>query len=291
MGGRMPEAKRDDAAEARRRRWRRRKIVLGLAALVAAAGLVVFRRPVFRQNFGVVDAGRVYRSAQPGEAVWKAVDGLELGSVLNLRGGSFSDPFYREEVREAGERGIDFYDLPMSATKRPPRRDLLRLIDLFRGCRYPLLIHCKSGADRTGLASALYLMVRRGVGPEEALGAFSLEFGHVPLFGPEHLHEPIEEYGLWLKREGLPHSAGRFRDWVARLYRDPGPGSGSVAPPLRAGPRVPMASRAGVDRGRDQPARAGSQEAASRAGAEAPAPSSVSTTRDATSHSSGISRR
>ena len=55
-----------------------------------------------------------------------------------------------------------YYDLPLSATRRPTRRELLQLIDLLETCSYPLLIHCKSGADRTGLASALYRLVRRG---------------------------------------------------------------------------------------------------------------------------------
>ena len=65
----------------------------------------------------------------------------------------------------ARDQGLEFYDLPMSACRRPTRRELLVLLDLFEHCRYPLLIHCKSGSDRTGLASALYLMSRRGEPP------------------------------------------------------------------------------------------------------------------------------
>ena len=78
-------------------------------------------------------------------------------------------------------------------------RELLVLLDLFEHCRYPLLIHCKSGSDRTGLASALYLMSRRGEPPGWAVRGFTLKHGHVPLFGPEHLHEPFREYEAWLK--------------------------------------------------------------------------------------------
>ena len=92
-----------------------------------------------------------------------------------------------------------------SAPRGAPRgASCSRLLDLFDSCRYPLLIHCKSGADRTGLASGLYLMARRGVPPGEALRAFSVLHGHFPIGGPEHLHEPIEEYAAWLRTGAWP---------------------------------------------------------------------------------------
>src|SRR4051794_5957964 len=133
-----------------------------------------------------------------------------LASILNLRGGSSQDHWYAAEVRATGERGIDFYDLPMSATRRPRRRELLILLDLFERCRYPLLIHCKSGSDRTGLATALYLMTRKNEPPDQALRAFALDYGHVPLFGPKHLHEPLQEYSAWLESHDLAHTPERF---------------------------------------------------------------------------------
>ena len=39
---------------------------------------------------------------------------------------------------------MTFFDLPLSATTRPGRSDLLRLIDVLDRCPYPLLIHCKA---------------------------------------------------------------------------------------------------------------------------------------------------
>lgn len=255
--------------------------------------LWIFRGPIFWGNFAVVDPGRVYRSAQPGEELEATIETYRLATILNLRAGSFGDRFYRREVQACERLGLDFYDLPLSATRRPSRRELLRLIDLLEHCRYPLLIHCKSGADRTGLVSALYRMVRLGIGPEEALGEFSLANGHVPLFGPEKLHEPFHEYADWLRRQGQPHTPERFREWVAGVYRD---GEATLdpdaLPPLPTGPRYRYQYAA-------QPARAGSQAQEARrlgrdregvAGDE-PASSRVSTTSEATIHSSGTSRR
>jgi hypothetical protein len=123
----------------------------------------------------------------------------------------------------------------MSATRRPQRRELLTLLDLFEHCSYPLLIHCKSGSDRTGLATALYLMSRKAVAPERALRAFALTYGHIPLFGPEHLHEPLDEYAAWLKDRGQIHSSAHLRFWVEQVY-EPASVHRDV-PVLQPGPR------------------------------------------------------
>ncbi|WZP00723.1 tyrosine-protein phosphatase [Isosphaeraceae bacterium EP7] len=220
-----------------RRRWLAG--VGGLILLIAAAVTVVGYRPIFLGNFGVVDPGVVYRSAQPmGRARWEGlVAERGIASVLNLRGGSRGDAWYVDEVDTTRAAGVDLYDLPMGATRRPSREELLTMVDVLERCRYPLLIHCKSGSDRTGLASALYLMVRRGVPPELASESFTVKYGHVPLGGTQRLHEPIDEYAAWLARNGLAHSAGRFKDWITTGYRSPGEEIGPLFRPLDPGSR------------------------------------------------------
>jgi protein tyrosine phosphatase (PTP) superfamily phosphohydrolase (DUF442 family) len=219
----------------------RSRFPVGQAAVVAVAicalGLLwEFRRPWFQGNLGVVDPGKVMRSAQPTSQLPTWVRDFQIKSILNLRGGSPADWWYDAEVRIAEESGLAYYDLPLSATRRPTRRELLVLIDILERCPYPLLIHCKSGADRTGLASALYLMLARAEPPDQAEGAFSIEFGHVPLGGTEHLHEPLREYAAWLKANRLPHTAERFRSWVKKDYRAADP---PADPPVwQTGPRA-----------------------------------------------------
>jgi hypothetical protein len=187
--------------------------------LLALAACWVFRRPWFQGNLAIVDPGRVIRSAQPTTQLGRWIHDYQIRSILNLRGGSLEDWWYALEVKTARDWGVSFRDLPLIATRRPRRRELLALIDILDSCPYPLLIHCKSGADRTGLASAIYLLVRRGEPPKQALRAFSVEFGHVPIGGTEHLHEPLEEYAAWLKSQRLPHTPSRFRSWVENHYR------------------------------------------------------------------------
>jgi hypothetical protein len=208
------------------------------AGLVLAGSISlcwVFWRPWFEGNLGVVDPHRVIRSAQPTSQLGRWIDEFHLRAVLNLRGGSKADWWYESEVATVKAHAVSFYDLPLAATRRPTRRELLVLIDVLEHCPYPLLIHCKSGADRTGLASALYLMIKRDQPPEIAEKAFTLDYGHIPFLGTEHLHEPLREYASWLKERGLTHSPQQFRAWVKSDYRSADP---HIDPPLwPEGPR------------------------------------------------------
>ncbi len=224
-------------------RRRRRRIAVELALLLVVGALTVWtlRRPLFQGNYGVVDAGHVYRFAQPQPSDWpRLLKEVKPASVINLRGGSMKDPWYAAEAALAA-RGVDVYELTMSARARPRRFELLSLLDLFDRCRYPLLIHCKAGADRTGLASGLYRMYRLGEPPEIARGALTIAHGHVPITGTEHMHEPFIEYQAWLKAQGVEHTSERLRAWVANDYHDPN--QQTKFRPLQPLPRVEEVAR------------------------------------------------
>ena len=212
--------------------------VLALTLAVGATPAWVLLRPVLSSNLGIVDPGRVIRAAQPTSRLEAIIKEHHLASILNLRGGSARDWWYTAEVQTAEKSGVAFFDVPLSATRRPSRRDLLVLIDLFDHCTYPLLIHCKAGADRTGLASAIYLMTQRCEPPRQAGRSFSIYHSHLPVFGTERLHEPLDEYAAWLEENRLQHTPARFRDWVRNEYRSDDP---AVDPDLVVpGPRKPL---------------------------------------------------
>ena len=236
---------RTDQSNGQRRRWVRRGIALGVLLVSASAFAAYFHRPLFQGNLGVVDEGVLYRSAQPKGDVLALIRAHQLGSIVNLRGGKDTDDWYAAEVEATRKAGIDFFDLPMSAVRRPSRRELLVLLDMLDRCQYPLLVHCKSGSDRTGLVAVLYLMYRKGEPPERALGAFSLAYGHIPLLGPERLHEPFDEYAAWLAEHRLTHTPDRLVGWLKHDYRADDP---LVAiDPVRSGPRAPRQAARAVE--------------------------------------------
>ncbi|MFT4151866.1 MAG: tyrosine-protein phosphatase [Paracoccaceae bacterium] len=141
-------------------------------------------------NFHTVLAGEVYRSAQPSAKEldeWTRAHGIR--SVLNLRGAS-DQPWYRDEVAAAGRLGLTHADFAMRASQVLTESRARELIALMQSLPKPLLIHCQHGADRTGLAAALYLAAA-GRGEAAAEGQISFRYGHVSL--PVSAAWPMDE--------------------------------------------------------------------------------------------------
>jgi len=133
-------------------------------------------------NFHAVIPGEIYRAAQPAPADlrrWATDHGVR--SVLNLRGTHEDADWYREEAATAADLGIVLADFPLSARQNPGPDRMAALIALMRRLPKPLLIHCQGGADRTGLASALYVAAIAKAGEQAAERQLSFAFGHVSL--------------------------------------------------------------------------------------------------------------
>src|SRR5262249_56732310 len=101
--------------------------------------------------------------------------------------------------REACEAlGLALHTVNIRGRQAPRKSDLLALLDLFSSIEYPVLIHCKSGADRTGFICAVYLMAIEGRGPKEASKQLSWYYGHWRSSRAGILDEVIDAY----RREG-----------------------------------------------------------------------------------------
>ncbi len=136
---------------------------------------------VFRlawSNFAPVVPGRLYRSNHPTPGrLARQARRYGLRTVINLRGeaGNGSDALSREA---AARLGLAFIDLALESRGVPQAVRVLRLMEVYRTMAEPALIHCKSGADRTGLAAGIFLLAE-GRSADEALAQLSLRFGHV----------------------------------------------------------------------------------------------------------------
>lgn len=166
-----------------RRMLRRAAVTLVVAAIVAIS--VVGGWAAYLQlsgNVHAVEAGEVYRSntLSPTQLA-EVLAGNGIRTVLNLRGAEPQSYWYRQEQSVVQQAGATLVDLKMSATQEPPDGLVLQLIEIMRTAPRPLLIHCKAGADRTGLASALYELLIAHKAPDEAAGQLSFWYGHLPL--------------------------------------------------------------------------------------------------------------
>ena len=132
-------------------------------------------------NFHEVLPAELYRSAQPSAAdVASYARQYGIKSIVNLRGES-SEDWYLREIEAANRGGIAHFDFRLSASKRVSPRQARQLIALLQTAPKPILIHCQAGADRTGLASMLYLQQIAGIDEEIAERQLSVRYGHIGL--------------------------------------------------------------------------------------------------------------
>ena len=109
-------------------------------------------------NFHLVVANELYRSAQPTTfdiARYQKIYGIK--TIINLRGENRGSSWYDAEITEAKQLGITHVDFRMSARRELTQAEAADLIGILKRAEKPILIHCKAGADRSGLAAALYV--------------------------------------------------------------------------------------------------------------------------------------
>lgn len=157
------------------------KIAAAAAGLLSASIGGYWGILQYESNFHTVSPGVLYRSAQPGKAELKAaVSEYGIRSVLNLRGANAGSPWYDDEIAAAGELGLAHFDYPLSARRFVTSTQIAEILEIVRRAPKPLLIHCKSGADRAGLVAALYRYAEAGASAEAADRELSLIYGHFP---------------------------------------------------------------------------------------------------------------
>lgn len=162
--------------------WRRAAKTLVGAAIGVAAGMALWAGYLqLTGNIHEVEPGVLYRSAQLApERLDSVIRGRHIRTVLNLRGAFPGTPWYEAEVASVRDAGAQLISLPMSATTQPDAALLASLVQTLRTAPRPILIHCNSGSDRTGLASALFELLEEGKPAAEADAQLSFRYGHFP---------------------------------------------------------------------------------------------------------------
>lgn len=107
----------------------------------------------------------------------------KIKSILNLRKTrkAHNKSWYINELKIAKELDVVHYDYPIGDREEASMEEMEKLVNIIKDAPKPILIHCKAGADRTSLASALYLHAIKG--DKEAEKQISVIYGHFPWFG------------------------------------------------------------------------------------------------------------
>jgi protein tyrosine/serine phosphatase len=167
-------------------------------------------------NFHVVVHGCVYRSGQLGpESLEECIAHKGIRSVINLRGANPGDDWYEQERAVAGRHGLRFYDLPVDS-QCPTPLELRQLLGVLEPCPKPVLIHCQSGIDRSGIVAAICVLLLDESGSlTEAHAHLGWRYGHLPWCENALVQEKfLAGYQNWLTDCGQTHACGRFREWL-----------------------------------------------------------------------------
>lgn len=161
-----------------------KKLFLALAILLILTFGISETRGVLH-NFHTVEAGSLYRSAQlsPGtleEMIYK----YKIKTVINLQGAHPDDAWYIDEKEVLDRLAVDLVDIPMRSERIPTHEELTSLFEAYDHSPRPMLIHCNSGSDRTGEASAIYEIEYMKKTKEEAMEMLSPFYFHLSFLVP-----------------------------------------------------------------------------------------------------------
>lgn len=203
------------------RRWQRRwkdgwsgHLDTPRARRNATIDMLVFDHGLIRtlwRNESQVAPG-VWRSNQPDPRAIRALAARGIRAIVNLRGATEYGS-YLLEADACRAAGIELVDLKFSSRSLPSRADVLALDALFDRLPRPFLLHCKSGADRSGFVAALYLLLREGASPATALRQLSWRFLHLGGGETGILSFMIARYAADAAQTPMS-----FRDWVESRY-------------------------------------------------------------------------
>lgn len=200
------------------RRWQR----LAWIGLLVFMGLAAFayRYSTFRitKNFYAVEEGKFYRSAQltPVE-LDEAIQKYGIKTVISVRGAPEHAAWYGPEVQVIEKNQARFEGIWWTAEHFPPKEEFLKFENILATGEYPMLIHCRTGADRTGLGAAIYEIEKMGTPRDLAIQRqLSFKNWHVQAFKPAMIEFAKRYQGVeWAK--AFDGCAEENRPWMEHV--------------------------------------------------------------------------
>lgn len=186
-----------------------KKLLVKTLPLLVAASMCT-SCTLFTGNFHPVKEGYVYRSAQINDGpLEKIIQEYNIKTIINLRGEKEGDDWYEDEISICQKYDVGHYNVNLSARSLPKKKELLKLFEIFDTAEYPLLFHCRAGADRASLVGCLYKLQYEEEPLKQALKQLSFfRYGHLNASAIYHFFELYQEF-----------SEGRdLRTWVEEDY-------------------------------------------------------------------------
>lgn len=191
----------------------RTKIIGLLLVILVGVVLVTYCFFHYYENFHTIIPQQVYRSAElTHDELIQVVNQKKLKSVLNLRGENKPYHWYQIESTTLKSLHIPLYNIRLSSYVLPSKALLQQLAHMLQTAPKPLLIHCASGADRTGMAAAMVILLHNGT-IAEAEKQISWEYGAIR--SDSAGKQMLRAYQTWMASKHIQAStAATFMTWL-----------------------------------------------------------------------------
>jgi protein tyrosine/serine phosphatase len=135
---------------------------------------------IFRRNFHKL-SDNAYRSSQPTMYQLKGiVSKYGIKTVINLKGENRNSGHFLLERRTCEKLGVTMVNHTIYSRKMPDLNIVKNARKMLEGVEYPILLHCKAGADRAGIISALYKYFIENRSMEESIRQLDFwPYGHI----------------------------------------------------------------------------------------------------------------
>jgi protein tyrosine/serine phosphatase len=195
----------------------RRSTRFACQATVLVVVMIAFARyassVVLGDNLHVVVPGRLYRSGQLStERLDGVIDEHHIACVLSLRQSNPPSPELLQESEHLDRIALPHDNVTLRVKTMPTPDALVRLVERFDRGPYPMLVHCQHGADRTGLAVTIWLVLYGGKSVDEARAiALSWRTGHFEIGSARQIDAFFDLYQATSKGQDL-------RTWMLETY-------------------------------------------------------------------------
>lgn len=135
-----------------------------------------------------------------------------IKTILNLRAES-PKGFYLLEEEACAQHSIKLVNFRVYSRDVHTREKIRAAKDLFPTLEYPAMMHCKSGADRTGFMGVLYRHFHMGDSIEQAMAQLSFKYLHIKEGKTGMLDFFFNDYLAYAKTHDID-----FIDWVETVY-------------------------------------------------------------------------
>ena len=165
-------------------------------------------------NVHTVIPGKIYRSAQLNAAGLRKYTGqFHLKTIIDLRGSWPTNHWYQVESHFAKVNHIDYVPIQFSSYSLPTKKRLAELVHVLQTAPKPLIFHCEGGADRTGMAAAISVIL---FDHDPTMTDIKKQASwHYNAISPRTVgYQVLRNYFAWLKQNHLQSSKKYFLLWL-----------------------------------------------------------------------------